>query len=627
MKVEGRRTNTFVSSVAPSLSSDLRPSSVVLGLFAAALAALVYVNGLDNPFVYDDHDTVVANPSLVDPSNIRFVLVHSPFRPVVNVSYAIDRAIWGYRPFGFHLTNVLLHAIVVALLYTLLVRALEDVRRRRAAGAPERPRRKGGVASGRRSLLTDDGTDGWAAFTGAALYGVHPLLTEAVGYVSGRSELLCGMFFLAALLCARVAMLDRGLQPTLTFRSRHKTVVGFVYVAAVMLLGALALLSKEVAVVLPLVVLAYDWIVLPSTPEARRWRLRWIFVPVIVVFGLAAAYRLSMVSGPLSAETPFLNLLTQAIVIWRYLGLLVVPDGQSIMHGVHRVASLWDPQGLIALAGLFALAAAAYRLRRRQPLVSFGIVWFLAAIAPSSSVIALREGMAEHRAYIASAGAFVILSAGAAALAGWMAQQRKGMHGYAVVLAGLVALLAALTYSRNEVWRSPVTLWREATVQAAGMWEPHYALADALREAGDCASAIPEYEAVVRIRPGHRDAHTNLGICLAEANRLDAAQAAFERALEIDPQFARGYTNLGALALVSGQPERARDFYAMALEVDARNVLARMQLARLLETVFHDYHAAARMCGEARAIAPDTPGVIACVERNQKLASDADGAR
>jgi Flp pilus assembly protein TadD len=201
------------------------------------------------------------------------------------------------------------------------------------------------------------------------------------------------------------------------------------------------------------------------------------------------------------------------------------------------------------------------------------------------------------------------------------------MHGYAVVLAGLVALLAALTYSRNEVWRSPVTLWREATVHAAGMWEPHYALGDALRETGDCASAIPEYEAVVRIRPGHRDAHTNLGICLAEGNRLAEAQAAFERALEIDPQFARGYTNLAALALLGGQPERAREFYARALEVDARNVLARMQLARLFETVFHDYHAAARMCGEARAIAPDTPGVIACVERNQKLAAGTGTAR
>ena len=110
-------------------------------------------------------------------------------------------------------------------------------------------------------------------------------------------------------------------------------------------------------------------------------------------------------------------------------------------------------------------------------------------------------------------------------------------------------------------------------------------------------------------------------------DRLQEAEAAFRRVLDIDPSFARGYTNLAGLALLENHPEQARDLYLRAIEVDSRNVLARMQLARLYETVFQDFHAAARMCGEARALAPYTAGVAECVDRNQALAAAKDEGR
>jgi Flp pilus assembly protein TadD len=562
------------------------------GVAAAALAALVYVNALDNPFVYDDHDTVVANPSLVDPSNIRFVLTHSPFRPLVNVSYAVDRTVWGADPFGFHLTNVALHALVVFLLHRFLRHALADARSR---------------TTGR----TEDARplDGWLAFGGAALFGVHPLMSEAVGYVSGRSEVLCAVFFLAAVLWARLAM--QGAR------------VAWVAVGVFALLAAL---SKEIALALPIVVLAYDWVVMPGSAADRRRRGWTIFLPCLAVALLAGVYRLSVAAGPVIVEAPLLNLWTQAIVIWRYVALLGLPAGQSVMHAVHAVTSVMDPKALIAIAGLVVLAGLAIATRRTVPLVSFGIVWFLAILAPSSSVVALREGMAEHRVYLASGGLFLVLAA-VASFASESARLRRPQMTHTVALGAACLVLGALTMARNQVWSSPEKLWREATVHAAGMWEPHYALGDALRASGNCSDAVAEYEAVIRLRPHHRDAHTNLGICLAQSNRLVEAEAAFRRALEVDPAFARGYTNLAALALTAGENGHARDFYHRALEIEPRNVLARMQLARIYETVFADFHSAARMCGEARALAPHTPGVGDCVERNQRLAAAGDRAR
>jgi hypothetical protein len=154
---------------------------------AALLACLAYFNALNNPFVYDDRNTVVANPSLVDLSNVKFLFLYTPFRPIVNLSYAFDRWLWGYQPPGFHLTNIALHALVVVLLCVWVRRLLSDA----------------GMMLGR-----DAG-----AFAAAALFAVHPMQTEAVAYVSGRSELLCAAWFVAALLAAREAILrhSRGL--------------------------------------------------------------------------------------------------------------------------------------------------------------------------------------------------------------------------------------------------------------------------------------------------------------------------------------------------------------------------------------------------------------------------------
>ena len=560
------------------------------GVLIGLLACLPYLNALNNPFVYDDHDTVVANPSLVDLSNVRFLLLYSPFRPLVNLSYALDRGVWGYRPFGFHLTSVLLHATASVLLLLLVRRIFDD-------GDPIKARPTNRRAS----------SDGRPAtpFIAAALFAVHPLQTEAVGYVSGRAEVLCAIWFIAALILARDAM----------------TSGSVVRGVAACVCGALSLASKEVGLVLPVIVLAYDWLLRPGEDDRRRARLWRIFVPGFALALAIAGYRLLAFRHAIGDSSPLLTVSTQAIVVWRYVGLLLWPAGQSIMHGVHRVTSPFDPAALAGVAAVAGVCLVALSLRQRAPIVTFGVLWFLIVLAPSSSIVALAEGMAEHRVYLASAGIFI-------AIAGMVPVPRPKAgslpRNYMAAAAVLITVLSVLTVMRNRIWRSPIALWGEAVVHAEGMWEPHYALADALRESGNYAAAVPEYRKVVDLSPAHRDAYVNLGICLAQTGHLEDAGRAFRQALTIDPKFVRGYTNLGALALLQGDAEGARDFYREAIAQDENNLLARMQLASLYEHTFHDYHAAARMCGEARAIAPATPGVAECVERNEQLAAAKD---
>ena len=142
----------------PSYRDLLAVATVVL------LAAVVYLNALHNPFVYDDQRLIVANASLLHLSNWRAILLHEVTRPVVNLSYAIDHAIWGPGPFGFHLTSLALHLLNVVLVYLVAWRLSEDRERRGLVG-------------------TDQPLPGSVAFATSVLFAVHPMMTEAVGYI------------------------------------------------------------------------------------------------------------------------------------------------------------------------------------------------------------------------------------------------------------------------------------------------------------------------------------------------------------------------------------------------------------------------------------------------------------
>jgi len=173
------KSTASVTAVRPLLQAAVIESIAAMDRFskssllacsaAVVVAGLVYLNSLHNPFVYDDVLSVVNNTSLTDPT-LRSVLMQNVSRPLVSVSYVIDHAIWGREPFGYHVTNVLVHMLNVALLF-LLARGIA-LDRRRVHGADE---------------------DRWATVAGAVaamLFAVHPMMTGAVGYVSGRSDLL-----------------------------------------------------------------------------------------------------------------------------------------------------------------------------------------------------------------------------------------------------------------------------------------------------------------------------------------------------------------------------------------------------------------------------------------------------
>jgi len=487
------------------------------------LAALVYANALWNPFVYDDHRMVVDNPSLRELSNPLFVLVFQPFRPLVNASYALDFALSGLHPFGYHVTSLLLHCLNVALLFRLIAGLGAATARTPRAGLPAAPGRS------------------VAAFA-AALFAVHPMATESVGYVAGRAELLCASFVLGSLLCFQAALARA------PGASRRLLIAGG-------LAGFnLGLACKEVAAILPVVLVLHDLIFLPAVDPRRRGRFLRLYAPLLAVVALAAWLRFHLyqaVEAPQRDLAFAPNLLTQFGVVWRYLALFLVPVGQSLVHQVPEVRSLGDARaawGALAGTGLLGVAFGAWRLRRRDPAVAFGTLWFLAMLLPSS-LIPLPELAAEHRTYLASGGLFLALASLLARALRSLAlpPARERAVGWAGALA-ILATLGALTAARNRVWSDPVRLWADALHHAPDVFAPYYQLGEALRERGDCAAALPYYERAVDLVPSYLDARNNLGVCLAQTGRLDDARQVFLETLARDPSYPRARNNLRTLA-------------------------------------------------------------------------------
>jgi hypothetical protein len=418
--------------------------------------------------VFDDRETVLFNPSLITAWDWRAALLHNLARPIVNISFAIDRITWGFSSFGFHGSNVGLHIIAVGLFYGWCTRALGDVVGPRSERGQTRGARPGSDRGQTRTGAASDSglTPGveWPAFFAAAVFALHPVMSSAVVYISARSELLCAIGFLTSLIFARRAIVA------------SERTSGILAVAS----GALALGSSSSAAALPVVVLVYDLWVLrrPGWPV----RLARIYAPfTLAVVSAAGWYWTGIESPAVPARGALANLLSEGVVVWRYLALLMFPSGQALVHDVDWATSLLHPPGLAAIVALATAFAIAVRQRRSYPLIAFGILWFIAVLAPTSSFVLARP-LATRRV-VRIAGTIVL------------------------------ALLTVVTYRRFEIWSDPMRLWEESIARSPGAWQAHWGYAEMLRETGQCSRAVPEYQFVLRAHPAHRGALDGLAAC------------------------------------------------------------------------------------------------------------------
>ncbi|HEY6358449.1 MAG TPA: tetratricopeptide repeat protein, partial [Vicinamibacterales bacterium] len=460
---------------------------------------------------------------------------------------------------------------------------------------------------------------GVVAFSTAVLFAVHPMMTEAVGYIAGRAEVICATFFLVAVLAMRRWMIG----------GRR----GWLVVSIVAWLLALA--SKEVAVMFPFVILAYDRLVCPGSKEDRRWRLMHLHLPVYLCALIAVVVRLvvfAQVENASGIRVIWPYALAEIDVVRRYLLLLLMfdPNGQAVFHAVPLVGSVFTISGVLAMGTLVCLVSLVVVFYRAgRPAVSFGLLWFLLLLVPSAALVVFDRGepMAEHRVYLASVGLFLALSTGIGWLSVRFGPSRPILWWtFRVTMVFGVLSLAGHTVIRNAVWGSPVSLWAEAAAKAPDHWYPALLLGESLHDAGRHDQAVAAFKRSIQLRPTEAGTYGRAGTCLVELGRLDEAQAMFETMRNLDPSAPEGTNGLGTVALARNQLDLARQDFLETLQTSPQNVPARIGLAAVAERSGHPAEALTR-CQEIQQLAPDIPGSDDCLRlrRDHDAASGSGG--
>jgi len=556
----------------PPSAPRVAPSSSAAPWFWAAATAvalivgfIVYAPAADGPLVLDDLYQYFGRP---EAGRMGFTSWIASVRPLLNATFWVNYQLSGTNTASYHHMNVLLHVLT-----SIVVLAVMRLLWRRAGGQGE-----------------------WAPAVAAAVFLLHPLQVESVAYISSRSESLSVLFAFAAL-----ALQLSASEAALSIRR----------IAAMLVLLGMAVLTKEHTAAMPAVFLLTDYFWRGGWPAVRaNWKLH-ASMAAAGAAGLAFVARtLSLANSAgfgLKDITPAAYLFTQFRMFWRYVRMLVLPVGLNVDPDLPLSRTLADPWALAGLAGIVAVLAAAWMLRKKAPLASFGIVIFILLLAPTSSFIPILDVFAERRVYLPFLGICCLILE---AFRRWRIP--------AAVTAAVLAVFAYGSFQRSAVWASETALWTDSVAGSPAKYRPRFQLAYAHYRAGQCAEASKEFATASKLEPkgAKRDitlyvdwalALDCLGdgagavarireaalvedsapvlateaMLLAKQNQLEPALAALDQAEKRDPSFAMTHVYRGNVYRLQNRPSEAQAEYQRALALDPTNTAAVQALAAL----------------------------------------------
>jgi len=537
----------------------------LIPLMLVAIGLVVYYNSLHAAFVLDDQ------PHITENSHIRHLwppgdIIRHTSRPVVLLSAAVNYALGGLNPWGYHLFNLGVHILAALTLFGVARRTFHS----------ERLRPRFGEAAE------------WLAGTISLLWLVHPLQTEVVSYAIQRGESMMGLFYLLTLYCVIRA---------------HEATRRIGWWLAAMASCALGMGSKPVMVTTPVVILLYDRAYLAKSWREvmeRRWGLyaglasTWLLLPLLLANG-AAEWKDSA-GFAYNGVPPLQYALTQTGVILHYLRLAFWPHplcfDYCCAYGWPVARSVGSAlPSLMAVSVLLAVTAWAWR---RNPAWGFPAVWFFLILAPTSSFVPVADLVVEHRMYLPLAAVVAVVTAAGFVvgekLFGRRPRARRAVGCAAVGV--LVAVLGVVTVQRNRDYRSELVLWQDTVAKCPNNPRAHNNLGADLMGEGRVPEAIAQYEQAARIKPDYATAECNLGTAWAKLGQLTEAVRHFERATQIQPDYAKAQNDLGVILMQLGRPQEAIGHFREMLrtnpdyaEAHGNLAVALAQLGRLPEAI------------------------------------------
>jgi tetratricopeptide (TPR) repeat protein len=494
----------------------------------AVVTLVSFFSCLDNDFVnWDDNfyvteNRLIKNLSWSNTMEIFFSSALASYVPLVTLSFSIEYALWGLDPFGYHLTNLMLHIGNSLVVFVLVLRLS-------------------------RYLLP--------ALVAALLFGVHPLHVESVAWVSERKDMLSTLFFLGALLCY------------LKYRETSRARFYVLSLAAFVL----SLLSKAMAITLPLILILSDY------RSGRSWNRRLLLekVPFLLISVLFAIVEiLGQHSGKGLNPRVFALGENVQIALWGvvfYLRKSLAPVGLSAYYPYPAEISLLLPAFFLPPMILLGLAVGVWVSRRYTREVVFGSLFCLMTLLPVLKFVPFgRDFVAADRyMYIPSIGVFYLVGIAVH----WAAnRETRWERAKAAALTALVSLtvltFSVLTWKRCDVWQDSESFWLSVLADNPDLAVAHNNLGNFYRETGRLDAAIDRYRKALALDPAYAYAHNNLGLVYSRRGRLDAAIEEYKKALAFDSTYALAHNNLGNAYEKKGRLDEAFREYEKALALD-----------------------------------------------------------
>jgi tetratricopeptide (TPR) repeat protein len=537
---------------------------------ALAVAFEVYGPALNGPFLFDDQYLLFKRPDFV-PDSLRAWI--SGVRPLLMFTYWINYQLSGERTFWYHVFNVLFHGMVSILVFFVVRKILEWAQ----------------VDGVRRDVL--------AVFAGA-LFLLHPVNSESVGYVASRSENLSVLFFLGAFAL---------------FLYRRSAEITWTRTALVLVVFGAAVLSKEHTVVLLALLLLTDYFWNPPFSLAgirRNWRL---YVPVTLAGALAVVYLARQLRGATSAGfrikefTWYQYFFTECRAFWLYIRLFLFPAGLRIDYDYPVSHTILEHGAVVGLAAIVLAAGAAFYFRRRYPLAAYGFFAFVILMAPTSSFVPIADPVAERRLYLSMIGLLLIVTE-------FLRRVDVKRPRWMASLAGVLLLAGTVTYNRNFVWSDKVVLWEDTAAKSPGKSRVEFQLAQAYYEHSECDKALPHYErsaaldstdyrlfidwglaydclnqpeqALTKFKyaasmKATAHAYSQIGMVYGKQGKNTEALDALATAERIDPYFDMTYVYRAGVRISEGNPAAAIEDFHRALALNPRNQTAQQALAMI----------------------------------------------
>ena len=611
---------TTIGAAAEQVHSSNQPAETtvsparqyLLVAIVLVVTSFAYAETLRFQFVFDDTEQILQNPMVQSWNQVpRFFTEHvwgdvypdAPqkyYRPVFLFWLLVHFKVFGQNPPGWHLTNVAAHLVVTLLVYVLARRILKDP-------------------------IT--------SVIAAMIFGLHPIHIESVAWISGVTDPLLAMFFIPAFLCY---MNTR--DPNSRAPSRRRAWLG-----GSLVLYALALLTKETAVVLPLMLFAYESLSSPREKSeseigeleprkasalmsrARRGLAAAVcvapYLALTVVYFVIRALALKGFGHRVSSLPASTILLTWPSVLWFYVKLLLWPVGLSVFYDLEYVISPTLSNFVLPLAAIVAISVAVwwwakYRLSQgNRRAIAVASVWLIMPLLPVLNLSMFLKGEIAHDRYLylPSMGFAIIaalalrqLEAGRARLFGLPAIQTIAVIVIACALvfgvvaqhvywsSDLVLYHRAFTVAPNNklaktglayaisqrgMYDEAIALFQQVYDQDPGYWEANYNLGFNYYKLGKFEDAEVYLIRGIDLNPGEPKQYLTLAVTLFEMNRLDEAERVIRHAIELRPHGYGFHYALGAILKVQGNLQAALDEFKIEVAYFPRYDSAHEQIA------------------------------------------------